>query len=365
MTILKHGAESGGDAVIDPLRFRPIVAGDAIAFYALKTLLPWPLAPDYGRTPVWLAAHPRQWVWAAAALVALTVGAASCRTRPKLGLAMVFFLAPLLPVLGFVPFLYQSYSTVADRYAYLALLGPAFLVGEAVVWAACHGRERRLAPAAAFLALLLIVLSWHQIPLWHDDVAWARYTIAFVPQAPSGYINLGLADMDAGDLAGARTALRTGLLACPGDVKLDHDMATLLMQAHEPGQAVKYLRICATKLGTADAYYDLGHGLLDAGETKPGLAALREAYQLGPDSTKAETIAIHLAQQGNLGGAEEWFSRALLANPNDIPAAFSLGMIAAQRGQTALARQRFQAVVQFAPQSPEGGMAANYLAKNP
>ena len=34
-------------------------------------------------------------------------------------------MAGLLPTLGFVPFRHQGISTVADRYAYLAMLGPA------------------------------------------------------------------------------------------------------------------------------------------------------------------------------------------------------------------------------------------------
>ncbi len=48
------------------------------------------------------------------------------RTRvPWLVSTAGVFVAGLLPVLGLVPFAFQAYSTVADRYVYIAMLGPA------------------------------------------------------------------------------------------------------------------------------------------------------------------------------------------------------------------------------------------------
>ena len=44
-------------------------------------------------------------------------------------LGALIALAALLPVLGLVPFTFQEWSTVADRYMYLAMLGAALAVG--------------------------------------------------------------------------------------------------------------------------------------------------------------------------------------------------------------------------------------------
>ena len=109
---------------LPPLGLRPIIAGDAIGFYVSKLLMPLQLGIDYGRTPESLLHDSLPWVGAlsiaaAIALLFLLPALRSCR------LPAVLFLAPLLPVLGFVPFAFQHISTVADRYTYLAMLGPA------------------------------------------------------------------------------------------------------------------------------------------------------------------------------------------------------------------------------------------------
>ena len=69
----------------------------------------------------------------------------------------------MLPVLGLVVFEFQNYSTVADRYMYLAMLGPAMAVAFLVA------RWRR---PAVTVVLVLIALAgfktWTQIHVWRD-----------------------------------------------------------------------------------------------------------------------------------------------------------------------------------------------------
>jgi hypothetical protein len=96
---------------------RPFIAGDAITFYLFKTLLPINLCVDYGRTPTLVMSHA--WGYLAWVVpVALLVGAYLNRhQRPNTWLGVVLFVAFLLPTLGLVPFAYQAYSTVADRFS--------------------------------------------------------------------------------------------------------------------------------------------------------------------------------------------------------------------------------------------------------
>ena len=104
---------------------RPLVATDAIGFYLAKLAVPLVLTPDYGRIPSVVCA----WGLANGALllpVAAVVALVWLRSRVAWAAAAVF-LAGLLPVLGLVPFGFQDISTVADRYIYLAMLGPAML----------------------------------------------------------------------------------------------------------------------------------------------------------------------------------------------------------------------------------------------
>ncbi|HEY0076607.1 MAG TPA: hypothetical protein VGB77_21130, partial [Abditibacteriaceae bacterium] len=109
---------------------RPLVAGDALAFYMGRFAWPVSLGINYGRRPDWLLQQPWAWVmWISPALLAWLCW----RSRePKLRAAFLLWLAFLLPVLGFLPFGYQSSSTVADRYMYLPLLGAALVLAWAI-----------------------------------------------------------------------------------------------------------------------------------------------------------------------------------------------------------------------------------------
>lgn len=110
-----------------PLWSRPLIAADALAFYLGKLVLPIHLSIDYGRTPLAMLGDPvLYWDWIFPVIVALIVWRLH---KPVLTAgAMIFFLG-LLPVLGLAPFAYQYFSTVADRYVYLSMLGVAMAAG--------------------------------------------------------------------------------------------------------------------------------------------------------------------------------------------------------------------------------------------
>lgn len=98
-----------------------LVAADAVTFYLGKLAWPVRLGPDYGRSPQVVLADGSGSV-SIAILVGFVTGlAAFRRSRFALVILAIFVLA-LAPVLGLVPFSYQRFSTVADRYAYFAVL---------------------------------------------------------------------------------------------------------------------------------------------------------------------------------------------------------------------------------------------------
>ncbi|HEX4510477.1 MAG TPA: hypothetical protein VH328_10370, partial [Burkholderiaceae bacterium] len=111
---------------------RPFVAGDALAFYVLKTVLPIDLGVDYGRTPASVMAHGWSYlVWLLPGSL-LAVAFVNRQRRPLTWLGLLMFVCFLLPTSGLMPFSFQAYSTVADRYAYLALLGVGLVVADVI-----------------------------------------------------------------------------------------------------------------------------------------------------------------------------------------------------------------------------------------
>jgi hypothetical protein len=180
---------------VPPLWLRFPVAGDALAFYLQKLVIPFHLKPDYHRSPLYVSGHLLlQYTWVVPAGLAVWVYGFSGNRLLKA--AFTWFVIALLPVLGLIPFGYQDYSTVADRYVYLAMAGVALAV------AAVAG-ERRDMPfwAAISVVAVLGVLSWLQ-------TANYRNTQTFLEWKTDGQANRGARSNEADDTGAGRYSSR-------------------------------------------------------------------------------------------------------------------------------------------------------------
>lgn len=165
---------------------RIVVAFDTIGFYLAKILLPFGLCPDYSRSPVALLKSPIVYLtW----LVPVCLGFLMARRLrgSGAGLLAVGFLAILLPVLGLVPFYFQVFSTVADRYAYLAVLMPGILIAGIAV----HARPNRAAVVFGILALIWGTLSQRQLGNWQSSLHLFVHTLTVNPASLLAHNNLG------------------------------------------------------------------------------------------------------------------------------------------------------------------------------
>src|SRR5205085_11402992 len=100
----------------------------AIAFYIVKIFLPLRLGIDYGRAPNVALQHGWPYfTWILPVAIAVMLWLMRKRWRAAATAALVFAMA-LAPMLGLAMFDFQRYSTVADHYLYLPMLGAAIVV---------------------------------------------------------------------------------------------------------------------------------------------------------------------------------------------------------------------------------------------
>jgi Flp pilus assembly protein TadD len=181
IAIATQNAQPGGGAGNVPLVLRPLLASDVLAFYMRKIVLPLNLAPDYGRSPHWLMNEGSRAMFTTW-LIPFAVFAASAvawrRTRWPAVACGVFVLA-LAPVLGFTPFDFQRYSTVADRYVCFALIAPAMLIAAGLA----RVGNRALLAAAGALAVTFGVMSNLQTRHWHDTDTFYAFAMSRNPDS--------------------------------------------------------------------------------------------------------------------------------------------------------------------------------------
>ena len=171
---------------VPPAWSRPVIAADALAFYLGKIAAPVHLAIDYGRSPQHVLSSGTVWITVPAALLtgAVVVIVRRWWAAPAAGAAVLA--AGVLPVLGLVSFDFQSYSTVADHYLYLPMLGPAIVLAGAI------DRWRNtlvLAICAAALAALA-ARSRIQAEVWRDSRTLFEHTLKVNPDSRAAGVNL-------------------------------------------------------------------------------------------------------------------------------------------------------------------------------
>jgi tetratricopeptide (TPR) repeat protein len=170
-----------------PIWARPFIASDSLTFYLYKLVWPVNLGIDYGRRPQ-VVMH-EQWFYLTPIIpVVLAILLWRVRrSRPLLVASALIFLVAISPMLGLTRFLFQYYSTTADHYLYVAMLGPALALG----WLMTRMRKQTAYALCGVALALLGVLSAMQTTTWKDDQALFTQAISVNPKSFAGYNNLG------------------------------------------------------------------------------------------------------------------------------------------------------------------------------
>jgi tetratricopeptide (TPR) repeat protein len=328
--LLTHHTQLATDVYVPPIWVRPLIAADALAFYLYKLALPIGLIPDYSRSPKWALAHGAiAFTWLVPAVVA--IGAWHLRRRfPWLWVCLAVFVAGLLPTLGLVPFDYQFYSTVADRYAYFAMLGPAMAVafllrqltaGEPRTEQAARSRVGyRPLVVAEVACLVLALLSRTQTRHWSETRELFGHTLAVNPDSMIAHRQLGFVMLLGEDPAEADDAIahyRASLRLHPDDGGALSNLGLLLTRQHRPGEAVEiFQRATILRPREAPIHYNLGNALVAAGRFDDAVTAYAHAIQLSPTFFDSNMrLADAMAANGQAEIARAHYRAALRARP--------------------------------------------------
>ena len=337
-----------------PLLARPLIAGDAIAFYTGKLLVPVNLCVVYGRTPQATLADPYAPV--AAVLVAIAcAGAAFWPHGRGWRLPLALFVIPLLPVLGFTVFSYQNHSTVADRYMYLAMLGPALAVASAIdrlrpADAARGGWGLPLAVGLA-VAVFYLPLTWRQAGLWRSSLTLFTRAIESGHESSAALNNLGVALTDSDRPGDALPHLLRAIELDPADAGGWFNLGNAHAAASEFNEAGQAFDRCLAIDGERfKAWNNLGLARLFQSDAAGAEAAWLESIRIRPQFADARlNLAKLLLSRGESAVAAEHVQTVLARDRTHAEAHNMLGVIYAAAGRPRDAAACFEAAVTLAP----------------
>jgi Flp pilus assembly protein TadD len=360
---------------------RPLVAADALAFYAYKLVWPVALTVDHGRRPDVVVASGRAHVTllATAALAAGLMwlylrarrrhrqereAPQRATTRPAADgvapgvvlLAGAIFVICLGPVLGLRPFDFQQYSTVSEHYLYPAMAGPALLAAALLAgWLEPPGRRSaRVARGAAMAVLAVLVLRSHvQAYVWRDTVELFAHAAAVNPRSYAAYNSLRAVHVERGEGDAAVGHARAALELRPNEARAHVGLAAALNLKRDLPAAVAAARR-ATDLGPNDPFV---HGnaagiFAAAGDTDAARRAARRAIELDPDDLQGRlNLGTLLYQENRYEDAARELREAVRIDPQSGLARTNLGYTLLELGRPAEAAEQFREALKLDPRS--------------
>ncbi len=299
-----------GNAVVSYLR------------YVEKAIWPVRLAPMYPHPGSSLTTW--QIVAASVFLVAATGLVIAGRQRRYLVMGWLWFLGTMVPMIGLVQVGRQA---MADRYAYLPLLGLFIMVCWSVAdWAAQrHVPTAWLAGVSVAVLLVLTVVAHRQIGYWGDSLTLWSHTL----EVTSG-------NYEAEDYLG------DALLAqARPDEALQHFYRAADLEPSFPVTHM-YIGRYQQQIGNLPAAIEQYKQVINLTQN-----AVRENGKLR-DAAFAN-MGDAYRELGDLTQARENLEAAVSLNPRDVPAWIDLGLVAQKSNDTMLATRAYSQAMQVQP----------------
>jgi protein O-mannosyl-transferase len=333
-------------------------AGYGIWFYAYKTVLPLdliavypppgridPLAPPY--LPCLLAT------------LAVSVGLLVLRRRwPGLLAGWITYVVVLAPNLGIIQY---SEQIAADRYSYMAMLGPTVVLAGCLrgLWEK-SSRARPLALGARALGVGLIaglvLLTWAQCRTWRDsETLWAHALAHGAATSATAHYNLALVLVHQGKLEAAVAHGAAAIRLDPRDVAAYNIMGVALeRQGKLDAAAARCSDALRLDPNNLNAHYNLGIIFSRQGNFRAAEDHYAHALRLNPGFAAAyHNLGVDCFRQGKLADAEAYYTEALRLDPARVDTHANLGVVLSHGGRFEEAEAHYVEALRLKPDYDE------------
>lgn len=337
---------------------RVVLAGEVIAFYFSKCLLPvTPMAiyPEWKVDPH----SPAQYlplVVLALVIYFLWTKRETWGRHALLGLG--FFLIMLAPFMGLHWISYMNETWVLDHLLYIPMIG---LIGLVVAGLGELARQlpRSVHPLGMGILTIavgsLAMISHGYAEAFQGEATLSAYNLRYNPNSASLHNNLGVALAKADRLTEAVEQFEAALRLDPGALNTRQNLGNALLSLGRVSEAIEqHQQLLKLNPNLWEAHRCLGDDLMQAGQVAEAIAEYREAVRLDSHSAWMHyNLGLVLRHHGQLPQAIEEYKKALEINPNYAEAHNSLGIALFLTGRNQEAREHFEEAIRINPGYPD------------
>ena len=342
----------------------------AYAMYLWKMIWPAKLAPLYPHPGDSLNAG--QIIGALFVLLGITVLVLKFREKRYLLAGWLFFLGTLIPVIGLIQVGDQA---MADRYAYIPLLGIFAMITFTAADIAQRAGEKQIAGAAnvrygliaagAVALIALIFMTRHQIGFWETSTGLWSHTLAVTENNYIAEDNLGGALVIEGKIAEAHAHFVRASEINPRDPMSQLNLGAWQQEIGNNAQAIEHYRrtteLTSDKGLVSSAYTNMGTAYRHLGDFQKARDAYMNALYTNSNQGSAWVgLGIIAEGEGKLDEAIRDLAQSIGIQPT--PDAYvRLGRVFERTGHLREARNAYEEALKLDPHADEAQKALDAL----
>lgn len=341
---------------------RVITALHGYVFYIQKFLLPIQLSAYYPY-PV---NFNQQWplaYWLSPVILILIIAIIRLRFRDnKIIIAgFLMYLGILLPVSQIIS---VGNASAADRYFYLASIGPLMIAGYGIdtLFKSKLKSQSAGAVAMVIICLLMAIGSRSRVSVWQNSITLFEDVIAQFPEASVAYHGLGEALNAKEDYTAALYNFELALKYRPGYPDVLYNIAVVYDRLNRHKASIPYyMHAIQNKPNYIQAHYNVANAYYMVQNYDSSLYYFEKTLELKPDHTGAlNNMASIFFDTRDFDRALQILKRTLEVNPNQEEAIYNIGSIYFQRREFPEALIWFDRCIQLNPGLADNHRMAGY-----
>jgi len=326
-----------------------LVAGYVFDFYLFKLVFPLHLGIDYGKTPAVIL--QKWWIYLAPLVpIMLAVGIRLLKNRLIWYVSFGIFIAGILPVMGFVPFTFQNTSTVADRYLYMPMLGPALLFS----WLFINAKRKTAIPVFIIVLALFAGLTIKQSAVWKNGETLFTNALKVNPRSDVAENNFGRYLQQKGKIKEAKEHYLKAIALKPASENPYANLGGLYYKQGDFDNAERFFhKALERNPNNVDSYDNMGSVLTRKGNFEGAIYHYRKAIELAPDKAIIyRNLGAVLQHQGKIDEAIANFRKALELEPASVSGYVQMGGALSAKGEFEEAVSYYRQAIEIQPKFP-------------
>ncbi len=336
-----------------PLQVRLANAIVSYLEYLGKMIWPSGLAVFYPHPESSLAT----WKWVLCFLVLVAITTISIRfikKAPYFIVGWLWYLGTLVPVIGIIQVGSQA---MADRYAYVPLIGIFIIVAWGVpeLISKWRYKEKVLSVSGGIIIFLLLITTWKQVSHWKNNITVFEHAVRVTDKEYPSFAlihnNLGNALDAEGKNAEAISHYKMAIELNPNYYKPHTNLGIALGVEGKNEEAISHFKMAIKlKPDYAPAHNGLGIALGAEGKNAEAISHYKMAVKYNPDFADAyNNLGIALGAEGKNEEAISHYKMTIKLKPDYAKAHNNLGNALDAEGKNAEAISHYKMAIKINP----------------